>query len=220
MFKMFLNQQGARLFSEDMTKTTFNSPEGVRALQLMIDLIHIDRADALSGVPAQIPGLSDLVSGSLATHWTGTAHLFSASKFKPELLDEIGVTDMPYPADGKKDTFAACLQLLMNAKTKHPEEAWRLMTFLVEPENMNAMNAAVGRLPARYSAMSLPYGQDPKIQRFFSTLEYATPEPTHLDWLEMVDHITLAVQNSIYKETTIEEALDEAVMKIERLLTQ
>lgn len=51
LFYLPLAQLGKGLFDENMTRPTFDGPEGQQAMQTLIDLMHRDRVDSFERPP-------------------------------------------------------------------------------------------------------------------------------------------------------------------------
>lgn len=141
---------GGQFFNEDYTETYIDSPEGIEAFKFYIDMYTKDKV-----VPPGAPevGYGDQVAlmaqeqvayiqGPYAT-WGG---ILAAN---PDLEGELMV--IPFPGTGA--TAGRGTHFAIGAGSKHPDEAWELIKWLTNAENMLSFFENGSMLPTRASAL-------------------------------------------------------------------
>nr|WP_269846531.1 sugar ABC transporter substrate-binding protein [Paenibacillus roseus] len=138
-------RNGASLFTPDLKKSAVDSPEALKALQLLKQIV-VD--DHVSPNPAEIQAMGQydyalFRNRQLAMFSSG---LWQLPGFKAEPLPfKWDVVRMPKQVN--QATKAGVLSWSIHKDTKHPKEAWEVLKFFVGHEGM--------KLVAKYS-MALP----------------------------------------------------------------
>ncbi len=139
IFQAMLDNAGGALVDKTGTKTTFNSPAGLKTLKYMVDLA----ADGLMPVTDQ----------TLATFLTGNLGMLVDSSFQrintpAQAKFKIRFVAMPTP-DGKTPKVPAGGNgAMMFSKTPAQQQAaWKMLRWLTEAEASNIVAANCGYLP-------------------------------------------------------------------------
>lgn len=114
-------------------------------------------------------------TGQVAVKFDGEWLAVMIDKYAPNL--DYGIAPLPYPDDKpelKNAGYASPSIIYIPKSTKHPEEAWTFLKWLVSKEPMVKFTSKIGNLPARRSAMSDPAYSS--IKGFKEFLEYAQGE--------------------------------------------
>lgn len=110
--------------------------------------------------------------------------------------------------------------LVMFANSKHKEEAWKFMQFMMKPETQVIM-AQAGLIPTNITAandekvLSVPY-----LKPYIEQLKTAKPRTPHPAWAKIEESFNLAVEKAVRGEATPKEALDQAAQEIEGFLQE
>ncbi len=152
---------GGELLSPDGKKSNINSPEVIQAWQFMADLIHKYH---VVPTPEQAEGLTEpFLSGRVAMALEGTWYLDSWAKNAKFRFDVVPPPIGPGGAE-KRATFAGpnCIQI--SGESKHPDEAWELVKFMVGPSGMKyfAETGVPALRTTAYSDLWLKPGQPPE----------------------------------------------------------
>ncbi|MBZ0268085.1 ABC transporter substrate-binding protein [bacterium] len=180
MFENLLVQNGGSLLNEDETAVTFDSPEGVEALEFLANLLVRDGSSLVSqGFEYQnefLAGKAAMIEGS------SVSLAFMEGKY----TFEIGIA--PLPA-GKRDTqLVAGTDVVLFAGTPEREaRAWAFVKWFTDTEQTARWSAATGYLPVRKSAMKDPVlaaklDRHPGLREAYAQLERAVPQPKARGW--------------------------------------
>ncbi len=139
IFQAMLDNAGGALVDKSGTKTTFNSPAGLKTLKYMVDLA----ADGLMPVTDQ----------TLATFLTGNLGMLVDSSFQrintpAQAKFKIRFVAMPTP-DGKTPKVPAGGNgVMMFSKTPEQQQAaWKMVRWFTEADASNIVAANCGYLP-------------------------------------------------------------------------
>jgi multiple sugar transport system substrate-binding protein len=179
-FLPFLWNHGAELVN-DQGQVVLDSPEAITAFEETAGLFK----DQVTPAGVEIKDLRNLFAqGQLGFHFDGEfgVGIFKGLSPKGEgFANEYGI--MPVPGSNGKpgQTFMIEHNLGVFKDAAHPEEAKLLIDFLTGPEGLAIYNQYGGnKLPARISAASLPFYQEPQnafMGNFISALATARPLP-------------------------------------------
>ncbi|WP_199256180.1 extracellular solute-binding protein [Mycolicibacterium mengxianglii] len=156
---VFLQQAGGTMYGADGTPA-FNTPEGVDALQFMIDL------QKAGGDPASISyvGINDaaavFLSGKASMMWNWPLTYSQAQKAdQSSIVGKVGAAVLPAGAAGTASLDGADAWSVA-ATAKDQELAAQLIQYYLSPEQQKAQVLQTGWLPILTSVMS-----DPEVQK-------------------------------------------------------
>lgn len=208
-------QYGGSLLNEDGTQFTINSPENVKAAQMMVDRVLVSNVQPNE---VQMGGMGDwdlFMSGRLGMIPTG---IWAFSSFADGCDFEWDVVVEP-GADQKATAFFsnACV---INAESENKEAAATWITWLCSSDAAAQLRIDAGwDLPAINDEAALaPYlEQTPPTNRqaVFDSLEYLVLPPTIEDYSLMSDIVGQKLAAAASGSMTVQEALDEAQSECE-----
>jgi ABC-type glycerol-3-phosphate transport system substrate-binding protein len=85
----------------------------------------------------------------------------------PEELENVGVGYPPGPVRSAATTYTDYWTI--TTQSKHPDQAWRFLQFLMKPDILVAYNETMGFLPPRKSMLRHPYVARNRFNRVFMT---------------------------------------------------
>lgn len=132
-FYPFLFQTGGQVISEDGTKSQFNSPEVVQALDFWGSFFK----DGLAPNKLQLGpwDIGNVGTGFAAMQIMGTYGVNDAEEKYGDV--EIGVAPLPHPEGKESVTVAGGQSLAVNAKSKHLKEAIDFATWLFASDDIS-----------------------------------------------------------------------------------
>jgi multiple sugar transport system substrate-binding protein len=171
--QMYMIQAFGGKVSDEQGNATFASEEGLKGLQLVVDMKNVDGS---SGEPKELGagwGGEMFGQGKASIVFEGNwAIPFIQGNFKD--LD-FGTAELP-AVNGKKGTMAFTVAYVMNKDSKHKEAAWTLLSYLTGKEGMKTWTSKGFALPTRKSvAQELGYDKDPLRAALVAGAAYATP---------------------------------------------
>ena len=142
------------------TKAIFNGPTGQRLFRWWHDMIEQELAFNVGRNPSGVDNFMAVASGRAVMTLTASSALRSVVDVLERGMEgvELGTGLFPGFADGKGEPQMAGLFLwVLNGGTQEEQEAaWKLVKWLLEPEQQAEWFAGSGYLPVRQSAYDLP----------------------------------------------------------------
>jgi len=216
-FSSFLYTAGGSLWNEDGTPA-FNSPEGLKALQFMIDLVHKYKVSSPEVVDFREGNLGDLfIAGGAAMVE------FDMSKDVVDSIakwgkDAVGGVAPPHPADVKGPKyFAKPLGVCVSKFASHPEAAKHLALMFGTWNTAWLTGVVEGDTPAYipifdnwYFSEHFPFADQVKYIQVNGKTE------THSFYSVIEEVIRVGIQSAIRQTRTPQEALDWMVEKMKK----
>jgi multiple sugar transport system substrate-binding protein len=207
-FETLLWANGGELFTPD-GKPAFNSPQGVEALQFMVDVIQTDRSEDIGFTQPQSPTGNVMAQGRAAM-MVGHHNFWSEiERMAPDLIaqDKIGffVITNERPAVFQGGTLAT-----VAAQSRNSAAAKAFAEFLASEGPMLAANEQRGNIPALRSLESSEFVQGNKaIQFAMANLDNAYSEGGVPGWLEIRNGFKAPIESALLGQKTPQQALDE-----------
>jgi multiple sugar transport system substrate-binding protein len=212
---------GGTVTNEDYTKVDgyLNSPESIKALETIVSWNKegLVIPALLGGEPGAWDGLK---SGQYMMIDDGP-WFFSilmgdaANTFNP--IDKTVRALLPAGPGGSRSVVGG-EDLVSFSNSKHPEEAWTFMKWMLGEEPQQIMVEA-GMIPTnKNAANAIDTSKNPYIAPFIEQLNTALPRTPIPQWGEMETIFNLSFEKAIRGEQTAAEALNEAVKQINAVL--
>lgn len=182
MFQCLILQNGGDIFSPDGRRVVFDSPEGVEALQYLVDLLYKHRVAFLTtGYEHQ----NDFLSGRVAMIQSSSASLSYMAQQK--IPFELGIA--PLPGRKRRAVVISGTNVIM---FRQPDQSlmkrgWEFVRWMMEPASSARWSAETSYLPVRRSALDEKALRDkfaryPGLEAAYRQLDYAYPEPNEVVW--------------------------------------
>lgn len=231
----WLYRFGARLLNEDATEFVLNSPEGVEALQFMVDLIH-EYGVAPEG--AEGLGVYDTIDnlhqGRAAMGYGGIYEIGRIGRYLDEgrLENPINVVIAPYPHDPEVGPVAYQTSggfLVFEQNDPYRQEmAMEFARFITNPEN-TALLEDLLYVTARESVneqltfeATQAYTDDiqQQVEVYVEAISHGVPYygPSSVDVTPAIDFLTSALQAAFSQQMTPQQALDMFVNEANRVV--
>jgi multiple sugar transport system substrate-binding protein len=208
-FEALLWQAGGDILTPDASAPAFNSPAGVKALQLLHDMSVVDHSVYLDSGNQAYLGLFD--SGKIGMLWTGPWDLSDIRDHKVDYGVQILPGDQSHATISGPDNWV----LFDNGKAR-TQAAEAFMTWFTAPEQVLDWSLATGDLPTRAAATKLPGYRDyvaryPGVDVFTQNLANATKvRPTIQGYAKVSAALGQAVQSVLLGKADPSSALSRA----------
>jgi multiple sugar transport system substrate-binding protein len=213
-FLPFFWSNNGKILSDDQKECLLNSEQGKEALRFYKKLTQQGLIDTQRMLDEQFKKnkIGFLLSGGWLLH--------DIRKNRPDLNFGLCLVPKPEKDKGKNASFAGGEYLVINKKTRYPQEAVKLIEFLIKKENCLKLCKKIGSAsPSARDAIEDPYYQDdPDLLLFQRQLQQAISPPAHPDWVYIEEIIEKAVEEVMYDKKTPDKALNQAKEKIDALL--
>jgi multiple sugar transport system substrate-binding protein len=167
----WLFQAGADYYDPKTNKVTFDSPDAIRAVQFLSDLVHKDRSAPVPVAGADYEGPGKLfTAGRAAMIITGPWDVSTIKTGNPNLKWDVA----PSLTDKTQATIAGGTSLFIPKAAKHPAEAWDLLKRFVALDTELAASVPNGMtMPRKSWAAEAKVKADPTLSKFGQCLPYA-----------------------------------------------
>lgn len=199
-------QAGGQVFAEDGKSVAFNSPEGIKALQFVVDMFKEGYADP-STVSTTLRGTdAPMAQKRAALQLAGGSDVVMEMR---ELWgpDEVGIGD-PL-TDAEQITYGTVGGFAMPVNNNDNAAAQTFLQFLIQPENLAEFNKISGFFGPRAS-MGAIHGDDPFLSQLESYVAIATPGEVHPVARQVISILAPEIQGAILGSKTPEQALADA----------
>lgn len=215
----FMWSNGGRFFSENGCRATFNSPEGVEALQLLNDLLNKYEVDEPGTI--QVENV-DFAQGRVASSISNIATR-GMLEDAPDVVPFVGMAPTPHKTGEQSWSEMGGNYMGISANTKHLDEAVKLLEFLAMTPDLARRYAAddLGIPGVRAAANEEYFATNPWAERWLEIMEETGKGlPKHPRWIEISDIVTKAMTQVYLEGRDPQEALDEAVEKVNVILEE
>lgn len=217
-FFYFLWANGGEILNEDLTEAVFNGPEGVEALQFMVDIVHKYEISQPDPTAYGREDLQELFKGgSLGMTITGPWFWKMLDEDLPDLNYELA----PIPAGEEQVTMAVTDNLVMFKSSADKDAAWKFIEFFYDPELRLEWAKTFGMLPELKEVAESDYIQDSEQwSLLMSLLPDARFVPLHPRWKAIADEIITGLQEAYLQTKTPQQALDDAADRVNAILRE
>lgn len=212
-FYPLLWQAGGSVFTEDGTDIAFDGPEGVEALQFLMDLKE------MGGLPEDAAVKENAVEGGGLGN--GTIAMGYAN-VKPEVEamitahgEENIVVGSPL-MHKEQVSFGTPGVLALTTINENEEAAFTVAKFLSSVDTVAGLHKASGTYPARTDAPSP--GDDEITQAFVDALEFARPGEVVPNARQVMAALQPHLQSALQGQVTAEEALSAAATEARSII--
>ncbi|MDQ1730766.1 MAG: multiple sugar transport system substrate-binding protein [Pseudonocardiales bacterium] len=153
----FVRENGGNFLDSTYTKGALDQPEAIEAIQFAVDLIHKYK---VSPAPLGISSLPGYIQSTGNPFLTGLIGMKVQGNYEMALLSQIkdfkwNVVEMPKKQ--KPGGIGWYQSWVMGSTTKHPDEAWKLLDFIVtQGQDITAKTPGRGLTPSLKSAAASP----------------------------------------------------------------
>lgn len=212
-FYPILWSYGGTVFSADGKKAAFNGPEGVKALQVLLDL------QAVGGLPANAATMTNVIEGSpLAQGKSGFYHA-AANIGATQLGKAVGADNVAVglPIQGtKRVAFGIPGGLVVAKASPNVEQAKKFAAYVGSAPVAAALAKESGYFTARSDATVPDLSATAK--EFEKALDFAFPGDTHPKARQVMTLISPEIQSALQGRKSAQQALDDAAKQANDLL--
>lgn len=221
-----LHQAGGTLLDADLKTAKFGGPEGKAALQLLIDMVKVDktmRHPPGRDYNAWEVANTDFLNEKVAMIWTSTAFL---AYFEENAKFEFGTAFLPGKARKAVPTGGTFFVMMKKAPEAKKKAGWTFLRWMSEPAQTAYWARKTGYMPVRKSALDSPelskfYKDNPDYRTAMDQLDHAVKFPFSPHLLEIQRKILQPnLEGPVVGRGTVDEVLTKAASDADRVLSR
>jgi len=213
----FVYKAGGTFLSDDLSKVTFDSPEGLSALKLFVDMYQQDKSITPGFLAYTISEINDLfcsdkVAMSIEGPWFNGI-VQEKSPGKQFYTVPVPVPDHRIDHYETAPTLQDMIMVAISANSKNLDTAWEFTKYLRNEEaDMNWVRIDMGGFPTTLKAIhSTEEKAFPAFDVYINELKHAKPWPAHPKMIYIVRNVIAPYgQKAIIGELSPEEAWAKA----------
>ncbi len=210
----FFYTHGADFLSEDGTRCVLNSPEGIAAFQLKVDLYQKHGIEGGAWRAGGIIHDLGFQNGRYSMILNGP---WAVESLKRTGID-FGVGLIPAGPVGTA-TNVGGNNLVVFRSTKRPELASEFLRFVASEETQRMWASRLGQIPVNVKASdAITSEEHPYLAVFVEQMETAIPRPQVMGYPEIENLMNPEMQAALDGTKSVEAALNSAVAEIDKLL--
>jgi multiple sugar transport system substrate-binding protein len=220
VFQEVLGGYGGTILGPDH-EVLVDAPPGVRALTYLRDLIRqgLSPQEVLTWHEEETRFAFQNGQALFLRNWPYAYPLLAGPGSR--VAGRFAVAPMPAAPGGAPTAALGGGQLAINAHSRFPDAAWRLVAYLTAPEQMLERAEAVGQYPARRSVWRSPrlaaaLRQPP--DQVLRILESAAPRPATPIWTELSEILQISLHRALAGQAEPAAALHAAAREMDRVI--
>lgn len=228
LIDIFLRKDGGSFYTKDFKKCNLNSPASKKGIQFWYDMMYkhqVMPTPAQADSVASSSGFADFfTAGKIAMYICGRWKVIS---YREAIDLDYGIAPLPKNAKNLVLSHTTCI----SKNTKHPEEAFKFLSFLISKENELLVAESGDGVPSMKSIAKSKeflglnnYPDEKYISLFNDSIKgekvmevYPDPDVSQLElnsiWYRHFDEIKT-------KNATVDEGLNQAAEEINKLLRE
>jgi len=212
---------GSTLFDAD-ANPTFNDESGVKALQLMVDMIHKYKIiDPASLTFSEGPVGDAMAAGDIAfeLQW-GIPTVELNNEEQSKVVGQIEASLMPYEV--KPATISGPMAFSISSGSKNKEASWKYIEYVAGPEGSKRATLENGMFPGWKSIYEDPEVKEkvPALQDIIDQGENAVNRPAVPWYNEWSSMMQVELQNALTQKKTPQQALEDATQKTLKIISE
>lgn len=212
----FLWQAGGDVINDEQTKVLYDSEGGIKALELWQKIYRELKLRTFTS-DFDVAFASKRLAMSMDGPW-------NLPRYK-DLLKNLNWAFAPLPEGPvTKATVVGGEYLAIFKQSKHPQQAWQFIKWLIQPETQAFWAMKSGYLPIRHAVLKVDKFQkyleeNPNFKVFVDQMEVGhVQKPIDYGGLEITRHIAQAIENATIGNRDVKTSLKEAADKSNKLL--
>jgi multiple sugar transport system substrate-binding protein len=182
MYQQILVQNGGQIMSPDGSRFTFDSPEGVAALQFLVDLVEKDGVAYIA--PGAYEHQTDFVSQKVAMI---QGYIVSRKYMEPQLTFRPGLAPVPRGEQKAVLITGTNLAIFSKASEAQQQAAWTFVKWLADVNQQARWAVETSYVPIRRSAleseiMRVEFDRVPGLEAVMRQMDYAHAQPKSAEW--------------------------------------
>ena len=214
-------QRGASLLRDQDQYGHFQQPQFRAAFRFYLELFEQGFAPAVG--TAQVGNLyQEFAQGTFAVYVSGPWNIGEFQRRLPAAVQpHWNTAALPGFEGGLGASLAGGASLAISRNSPHQDAAWKLLTFLAEPQQQAQFYQLTGDLPARQSAWETPALADNRYaQAFRQQLQRVQATPAIPEWERIANKLAYHAERAIRHQVSADAALAALDRDVDQILAK
>jgi len=203
-YQVLVWQNGGEMWDEKW-QPKFNSPEGIEALQFMVDLVNKYK------VATTAPPENGFQQGKIAMIMDGT---WMGKEYLSSLKDNLGTAPLPYNKERATNTGGEHWMIVSSDESTEAA-TWEYVSYMLSEEVVTEICSNGGQVPTRRSIAESQKFLDfantqPAIKTSMESMEFARMRASSPNYSAASEAISTYIQQAIFGQMSVEDALTKA----------
>jgi multiple sugar transport system substrate-binding protein len=214
-------QSGGDFLRDDNTRGNFSGPKFRKSFELLASFY--EKEFSPSGQQLITNLYNSFSDGLIAMYITGP---WNVGEFGRRIAPRLQNEWMTAPLPSMDTTYPGVslplgTSLAIFRRSRHKQEAWKLVEFLASREQSIAFYRITGNLPPRKSAWEdSSLAHNPYIRAFYRQMQRLEPLPPVPEWEQIAIKLQLYVEYIATKTLTVDEALSRFDKEVDQMLAK
>jgi multiple sugar transport system substrate-binding protein len=212
-------QAGSPLLADRDTRGAFSGPDFRRAFHFYVDLFRAGLAPPVGN--NEIANIyQEFARGYFGMYITGPWNLGEFQRRLPaELQDTWATAPLPGPGGDHRVSLAGGASLVLFGRSRHKDEAWRLIEFLCQPRQQARFYELSGDLPAvREAWHQARLAAGPRTRAFWEQLQRVVPMPKVPEWEQIAIRVQELAELAVRGDVPVDSVLARLDRDVDRIL--
>jgi multiple sugar transport system substrate-binding protein len=195
-----------------------DSSQNVQALTYMKNLIYQDQVTPQAATSWQEPNLEQAYMSGQAAFALNWPYVFQEAEASGSPVK--GKTGwVPFPSSKSPKAALGGNDLVINAKSKHADAAYKFIQYMADPKTQITRALAAGDPPAVKSAYTDElFSKAPYFKEEQKVFDAVTPRPVTPDWPKVSDALQTELNAALTNQKTPQAALSSAQQNVNQIV--
>jgi len=205
-----------KLWDEQTRRAIFASEAGIKAAQLIYDLIYVHQVTpkwVVSGTYDDVIS-RNFLNGNFAMAWGWGSYWIQILEekgwvegiFPPTIQGKAKIVDVFVTPTNGSAQFTNAWTISIHSLSAHPQKSFEFIQTILKPENLTRFPDA--GLPARKSEWMRPEYLTPFYQTWYRAAQAGKPMPFTAHYMDLADIVASALQEILVSHAPIAETLN------------
>jgi multiple sugar transport system substrate-binding protein len=219
-YTTLVDAYGGKFFGDD-GKPVFDQDGGLDAMKFMEQTVKdgITKPNSKEYLEEDVRKVFSNGDAAFALNWTYMYNMANGDPKESKIVGKVGV--VPAPGVQGKSEFSAVngsMGLGIAAKSQHPDEAWKFITYLTsQPVQNKYAKLSLPIWKSSYDDPAVQQGQEQLVAAAKGAINAMYPRPTTPNYQEMSTILQKYIQEVVTGQSSSEDAMQAAAKQVARL---
>lgn len=208
----YFNTFGTKFLSNDLKSCLLNSEQGIKAMQLKVDLYRKYKVEGGAWISGAINPTVGFLNERYAMIFTGP---WNVKNFQKSGID-FGVSLIPAGPAGTS-TNVGGTDMVIFKSSKHPKETYELLRYITGADFQAKWGTQLSQIPTNLGAYKkMDITNNPILGTFMEQMKTAVPRPPIKKYGKIEEIINPEIEAALTGKKSVADALNDSVKRINK----